>query len=77
MCRRLIAAGYDVVAFDIDDSALDEAVTAGATAAGSAPACAGQVDLLLTSLPHPRPCRNRHGRHKRGARGDAARIDLG
>ena len=53
MCRRLIAAGYDVVAFDIDDSALDEAVTAGATAAGSAPACASQVNLLLTSLPHP------------------------
>ena len=53
MCRRLIAAGYDVVAFDIDDSALDVAVTAGATAAGSAPACASQVNLLLTSLPHP------------------------
>ncbi len=53
MCRRLIAAGYDVVAFDIDDSALDEAVTAGAVAATSASACAAEVDLLLTSLPHP------------------------
>ena len=53
MCRRLIAAGYDVVAFDIDDSALAEAVAAGATAATSASTCAGQVDLFLTSLPHP------------------------
>ncbi len=53
MCGRLIAAGYDVVAFDIDDSALAEAVTAGATEATSASTCAGQVDLFLTSLPHP------------------------
>ena len=53
MCRRLIAAGHDVVAFDIDDSALDEAVTAGAGAATSASACAAEVDLFLTSLPHP------------------------
>ncbi len=53
MCRRLIAAGYNVIAFDIDDSALDEAVKAGAAAATSASACAAQVDLLLTSLPHP------------------------
>ncbi len=53
MCRRLIAAGYDVVAFDIDDAALDAAVAAGATAATSASACAGRVDLFLTSLPRP------------------------
>lgn len=53
MCLRLIAAGYEVIAFDIDDAALDEAVSAGAGAAPSASACAGQVDLFLTSLPHP------------------------
>ncbi|MYH87077.1 MAG: NAD(P)-dependent oxidoreductase [Acidimicrobiaceae bacterium] len=53
MCRRLIAAGYHVTAFDINDSVLSEIVDEGAEAARSAAACAAQVDLLLTSLPHP------------------------
>ena len=66
MCRRLIAAGYNMNAFDINESALSEVAKAGAVAATSASACAAQVDLLLTSLPHPQPCPSRHGRHKRG-----------
>ncbi|MCY3851619.1 MAG: NAD(P)-dependent oxidoreductase [Acidimicrobiaceae bacterium] len=53
MCRQLIAAGYNVTAFDINDSVLGEVVGEGAVAAQSAAACAAQVDLLLTSLPHP------------------------
>lgn len=53
MCRRLCAAGLDVVAFDIIPAALAQAVEAGATPASSARACSDAVDVLLTSLPKP------------------------
>src|SRR4051812_34751394 len=53
MCRRLVHAGYDVVAFDIDAAALAAVTSGGAVAAESAAACAGEADLLLTSLPRP------------------------
>lgn len=53
MCRRLVAAGYEVRAFDIDDAALAEGVESGAMAASSAVQCAADADLLLTSLPRP------------------------
>lgn len=53
MCRRLVEAGYDVVAFDIDPDALAAAVEAGATPAESACTAAQQSDPLLTSLPRP------------------------
>jgi len=53
MCRRLVEAGYSVVAYDIDRVALDRAVAGGARAAQSAADCAGNADVLLTSLPRP------------------------
>lgn len=53
MARRLAAAGFDVVAFDIDDDALAAAESAGCTAASDANECARHADLLLTSLPRP------------------------
>ena len=53
MCARLLAVGYEVTAFDIDDGALARAVADGARAAPSARACADGVDMLLTSLPRP------------------------
>ncbi len=53
MAGRLAAAGYDVVAFDIDGDALDRAVAAGCTRGDDANACALHADLLLTSLPRP------------------------
>ncbi|MBI4885362.1 MAG: NAD(P)-dependent oxidoreductase [Actinobacteria bacterium] len=53
MCRRLVAAGYAVTAFDINVSALNALAEAGATAASSAADCASGVDLFLTSLPRP------------------------
>ena len=53
MCRRLIEAGYEVHAFDLDEAKLGEAVDHGAAAAQSAAVCAGKVDVLLTSLPRP------------------------
>ncbi len=53
MCRRLVGAGYDVIAFDIAEAALADAVASGATAGESAVDVAGRCDLLLTSLPRP------------------------
>ncbi|MBT8239805.1 MAG: NAD(P)-dependent oxidoreductase [Acidimicrobiia bacterium] len=53
MCRRLLGAGYEVAAFDINPDAIAAAVEAGATAGDSARAIAADVDLLLTSLPRP------------------------
>jgi 3-hydroxyisobutyrate dehydrogenase/2-hydroxy-3-oxopropionate reductase len=53
MCRRLVAAGYAVTAFDINRAALDEAAAAGAVPAASAAACAAVADVFLTSLPRP------------------------
>ena len=53
MCRRLVAAGYRVAAFDVNADALAEAVRSGATPAGSSAECAAQAELFLTSLPRP------------------------
>lgn len=53
MAKRLVAAGYEVHAFDINQAALDEAVAAGAIAAPDATAAASAADLFFTSLPRP------------------------
>lgn len=53
MCRRLVEAGYDVVAYDLSVAALQAAVDAGATAATSAADAAARCDVFLTSLPRP------------------------
>ncbi len=53
MCRRLVSAGYEVIAFDIDSTAVDTAVEAGATAGASAAECARRADVFMTSLPRP------------------------
>ena len=53
MCRRLVAAGHPVTAYDLDGDALAAAVDAGAGAAASARECARGADLFMTSLPGP------------------------
>ncbi|MDG2426793.1 MAG: NAD(P)-dependent oxidoreductase [Acidimicrobiales bacterium] len=53
MCLRLLAAGYDIVAFDLVDEAVAEVVAAGAIAGATAADVAGAADVLLTSLPRP------------------------
>lgn len=53
MCRRLVSAGYEVKAFDINADALAEAAAAGASAASSAAECAVTADVFMTSLPRP------------------------
>ncbi len=53
MAKRLAAAGYEVHAFDINQTALDTVVAAGAHRAADANDAARKADLLLTSLPRP------------------------
>jgi 3-hydroxyisobutyrate dehydrogenase len=53
MCVRLVDAGHEVMAFDLDDEATARAVAVGATAGGSARVCAAHAELFLTSLPRP------------------------
>ena len=53
MVARLLAAGYTVHVFDIDATALQSAVDAGATASASAAECAALADVFMTSLPRP------------------------
>ena len=53
MCRRLVAAGYDVRAYDLDADATAAAVDAGAAAAESVRDCARGADVFMTSLPGP------------------------
>jgi 3-hydroxyisobutyrate dehydrogenase-like beta-hydroxyacid dehydrogenase len=53
MCLRLLAAGYPVTAFDLNQVALGKAVAAGAKASSSARESAALAEILLTSLPRP------------------------
>lgn len=53
MCSRLLAAGYDVKAYDLNESALEKVVGDGASRATSAAECAIDADIFLTSLPRP------------------------
>lgn len=53
MCLRLLAAGYEVVAFDLNPEALARAVAGGAKAGASGADCAARCDVFLTSLPRP------------------------
>lgn len=53
MCRRLVAAGYPVAAFDINEAALAGLVSDGAMRAASAADCAARAEIFLTSLPRP------------------------
>ena len=53
MCARLLAAGYNIIAYDINQESLETATKLGAKAATSARECASQVDVFFTSLPRP------------------------
>src|SRR5271165_3784644 len=53
MCGHLVAAGFEVTAYDIDADALRQAAAAGAAPADSARACAGGADVVITMLPAP------------------------
>lgn len=48
---KLVEAGYDPVVFDVDEDAVEAAVSKGATKAGSPAVLTEQVELVLLSLP--------------------------
>lgn len=54
MCRRLVATGHDVEAFDLSNESLGRAVGDGARRGSSVADVAGHADILMTSLPEPR-----------------------
>ncbi len=53
MCGHLVAAGFEVTAYDLDARALGRVRDAGARAATSVPDCARAADALITMLPAP------------------------
>ncbi len=53
MCSHLLAAGFEVSAYDLDAAALARLRDAGARAATSARDCARQAEALITMLPAP------------------------
>ncbi len=53
MCGHVIAAGFDVAAFDLDAEALRRATSAGARESTSVADCASGAEILITSLPGP------------------------
>ena len=53
MCARLVRAGYEVVAYDLNDGALTALVEIGARRASRASEVAAMADVFLTSLPKP------------------------
>ncbi|MFP3952328.1 MAG: NAD(P)-dependent oxidoreductase [Candidatus Bathyarchaeia archaeon] len=52
MTRRLVEAGYQVVAFDIDPEALERAYACGAEIASSPMELAEQCNTMITILPN-------------------------
>ena len=53
MCGHLVAAGFEVTAYDLEAGALARLRDAGARAAGSVADCARGADALITMLPAP------------------------
>lgn len=53
MARRLLGAGYKLVAYDPSSAALDAIVASGAEAAASVQAVANAVETVFVSLPTP------------------------
>jgi 3-hydroxyisobutyrate dehydrogenase-like beta-hydroxyacid dehydrogenase len=53
MSSRLVAAGYDVVAYDIRPEALERIVLKGAKPATSAADVASKTDVVMVSMPTP------------------------
>jgi 3-hydroxyisobutyrate dehydrogenase len=66
--RRLLAAGYPVVAFDTRPAVVEQAVHAGAAPARSVRDVADRTDTVLVSLPTPQVSNDVAGELAKGAR---------
>ena len=79
IARRVRAAGYPLVVYDSNDSAMADAVAAGATKGSSPREVAAAAEVILTSLPGPPEIRDvalgRNGILE-GAKPRAAYFDL-
>ncbi len=53
MCGHLVAAGFDVTAFDLNSEALGRLIEVGAREGASVADCARGADVLVTMLPAP------------------------
>jgi 3-hydroxyisobutyrate dehydrogenase len=53
MCRNLVTAGFAVSAYDLDAGALARSAADGARPADGMADCAGDAEILVTSLPGP------------------------
>ncbi|HTX07825.1 MAG TPA: NAD(P)-dependent oxidoreductase [Solirubrobacteraceae bacterium] len=53
MCRNIVRAGFDVLAYDLSSDAVRACTAAGAGAAGSIAELAGAADVIFSSLPMP------------------------
>ena len=53
MAKRLVEAGHEVVAYDLNPEALARAEAAGCRRAASAIECVTGAEMLMTSLPRP------------------------
>lgn len=51
MCYNLLKAGYRVTVFDLNEPALNIAVSRGASGAPSAAAAVREADIVVTKLP--------------------------
>jgi 3-hydroxyisobutyrate dehydrogenase-like beta-hydroxyacid dehydrogenase len=54
MCRNIIKGGHEVVVHDLSEAAVKACVELGGTAGGSVANVAGQVEVVMTSLPMPK-----------------------
>lgn len=52
MCKNLVKAGYDVVVFDFNKSAIDDLVSCGAAAAANGKEVASQCEVVITMVPN-------------------------
>jgi 3-hydroxyisobutyrate dehydrogenase len=53
MCRHVVEAGFDVIAYDLSPDAVARAATDGASPATSPADCVRDAEILVTSLPGP------------------------
>jgi 3-hydroxyisobutyrate dehydrogenase len=53
MCRHVVEAGFDVTAYDLNPSAVEQAARDGARPGSSLQACVRDAEILVTSLPGP------------------------
>lgn len=52
MSKNLLKAGYSLMVLDRNSAALDELLSAGATAAATPKALAAECDIIITMLPN-------------------------